>query len=90
MRTIGSMVAVAASAGGLDALARVLSALRADYRAPIAVVQHRGARVTDSLAKLLRNKTSLQVRTAVDGEVVEARDGVYPPSRAPRAEQVRR
>jgi two-component system chemotaxis response regulator CheB len=72
MSTDGSVVAIAASAGGLDALAQVLSALPADFPAPVTLVQHRGTGGIGSLATVLRKKTVLEVRNAVDGEMVEA------------------
>jgi two-component system, chemotaxis family, protein-glutamate methylesterase/glutaminase len=54
------LVAIGASAGGLDALLRVLAPLPLRYPLPIAVVLHRGAD-EDGLAALLRENLSLQV-----------------------------
>jgi two-component system chemotaxis response regulator CheB len=71
MRTNGCAVAVAASAGGLEAIAEVLSALPATFEAPVAVVQHRRPGGVGSLATFLSKKTALEVFSAVDGQMLE-------------------
>src|SRR4051812_21895336 len=71
MRTDGCAVAIAASAGGLEAIAQVLSALPANFPAPVALVQHRRPGGVSSLATFLGKKTALRVRNAADGELVE-------------------
>jgi two-component system chemotaxis response regulator CheB len=71
MRTHGCAVAIAASAGGLEAIAQVLSALPANFPAPVALVQHRRPGGVSSLATFLGKKTALRVRNAADGELVE-------------------
>jgi two-component system chemotaxis response regulator CheB len=61
------LIVIGTSAGGLDALKRVLGKLPADFSAPVLVVMHIGAR--DSiLPSLLRKVCALQVRHARDGE----------------------
>src|SRR3954464_4669693 len=72
MRTEGSVVAIAASAGGLNAVVQVLSALPIDFPAPVAVVQHRRPAGSSSLATVLRKNTLLKVRNALDGEILDA------------------
>src|SRR3954464_1536512 len=72
MRKDRCAVAVAASAGGLEAIAQVLSALPAKFGAPVTLVQHRRPGGAGSLATFLSKKTALRVRNAVDGEILEA------------------
>lgn len=66
------MVVMAASAGGLNALSRILSTLPADFPVPIAVVQHRSAKPPHLLSKVLGRKTELHVKDAAEGESVLA------------------
>lgn len=64
---IDRLVVVGASAGGVDALKRVLGRLPADFPAPVLVVMHVGSR--DSLLPaLLTRACALPVRHARDGE----------------------
>jgi two-component system, chemotaxis family, protein-glutamate methylesterase/glutaminase len=69
-----SLVVVAASAGGLDALSRILSQLPPTFPAALAIVQHRGLSYPHLLADILRQRTRLRVRNAEDGD--EARPGI--------------
>ena len=62
------VVALAASAGGLGALSEVLSALPADFRAAIVLVQHLDPRHRSLMAEILGRRCPLQVRQAVDGD----------------------
>lgn len=64
----GRIVAMAASAGGLNSLREVLAGLSADFPAPILIVQHRGAAAPEMLAQLLGGATPLTVRNAYPGE----------------------
>jgi two-component system, chemotaxis family, protein-glutamate methylesterase/glutaminase len=64
------IVAVAASAGGLNALSELLSPLPADFAAAIAVVQHLDPRHRSLLATILSRRTALRVKEAGDGEPV--------------------
>lgn len=63
------LVVIGASAGGLDALKRVLSALPPGFPAVVLVVMHIGARES-KLPSLLRKHCALQVRHARDGELL--------------------
>ena len=65
---VPAVVAVAASAGGIAALSKVLGALTADYPVPVLVVQHLSPRHETVLAELLGHRTALRVRLARDGE----------------------
>jgi two-component system chemotaxis response regulator CheB len=62
------IVAMAASAGGLTALSRVLAALPADFPAVIVVVQHLDPRHRSLMADILSRRTALQVKQAREGE----------------------
>jgi two-component system chemotaxis response regulator CheB len=76
------VVAVASSAGGLNALSHVLAPLQADFPAAIAVVQHLDPRHRSLIADILSRRTKLRVKQAEDGEHVEG-GTVYiaPPNR---------
>jgi len=65
------IVALAASAGGLQALSQVLSGLPADFPAPVVVVQHLDPRHRSLMAQILGRRTPLQVKQAQGGEALE-------------------
>jgi two-component system, chemotaxis family, protein-glutamate methylesterase/glutaminase len=67
------VVAIGASAGGVEALHVVLSALPAEFPAPVLVVQHMDPRHKSMLAGLLARRCLLQVKQAVPRE--ELRSG---------------
>lgn len=62
------IVALAASAGGLSALTRVLSALPGDFPAALLIVQHVDPRHRSLMAEILARRTRLEVTEAQDGE----------------------
>ena len=62
------MVALVASAGGIDALAQVLAPLPDDLPATVLVVMHQQPDRVSRLASLLDRHTALPVRVAVDGD----------------------
>jgi two-component system, chemotaxis family, protein-glutamate methylesterase/glutaminase len=66
------IVVVAASAGGLDALSRILSDLPSTFPAAVAVVQHRAMSSPHLLAEILRQRTRLMVKDAEAGDDVGA------------------
>jgi two-component system, chemotaxis family, protein-glutamate methylesterase/glutaminase len=66
------IVVVAASAGGIGALTSVLSALPADFPAPIVVVQHLSRDHPSMLAGILDRRSPLTVQEAQDGETLRA------------------
>ncbi len=68
------IIVVAASAGGLDALSRILSQLPASFPAALAIVQHRALSSPHLLAEILRQRTKLTVKDAADCD--EPRPGV--------------
>lgn len=63
-----AIIGLVASAGGLNALSRVLSRLPPDFPVAIAVVQHLDPRHRSLLAGILGRRTPLQVRQASDGD----------------------
>ncbi len=66
------IVALAASAGGLAALSKVLGALPAEFPTPIAVVQHLDPRHRSLMAEILGKRTPLEVRQAQEGDELHA------------------
>jgi two-component system, chemotaxis family, protein-glutamate methylesterase/glutaminase len=73
-------VALAASAGGLNALGSVLGGLPAEFSVPVVAVEHLQPDHASYLPKLLDRRTALSVRPAADGERLEAgRVYVAPP-----------
>lgn len=66
------LVVVGASLGGLKAVGTVLAGLPADFRLPVAVVQHRSPEVGDTLRFVLQDRCALQVREAEDKLAIAA------------------
>jgi two-component system, chemotaxis family, protein-glutamate methylesterase/glutaminase len=73
-----SVVVMAASAGGLTAFSRIVSALPGDFPAPVVLVQHLCQDSPSVLAEILGGCTPLRVRQAADGDVL-LRGTVYTP-----------
>lgn len=65
-----NVVALAASAGGLQAISTILSALPADFPAAILVVLHISPTYPSKLAEILSQRTALQVKPAATGDVL--------------------
>ncbi|HLR14551.1 MAG TPA: chemotaxis response regulator protein-glutamate methylesterase [Bacillota bacterium] len=66
-----SLFAIGTSTGGPRALQAVLTALPADFHAPIVIVQHMPAQFTKSLADRLHALSSIQVKEAEHGELLQ-------------------
>lgn len=64
------VVAVAASAGGLGALRKLLGALPADFPAAVAITQHLDPHHPSHLAAILARSTPLVVKQAAAGDVL--------------------
>ncbi len=62
------IVAIGASAGGPAALAKILSQLKADFPAPIVIVQHVDIQFAEGLAVWLDGQSPLEVRLAREGD----------------------
>lgn len=73
-----SLVVIGSSSGGPQALATILSALPADFPAPIVIAQHIDAKFVEELCTWLSRQTPLRVRIAryndslIPGEVLLA------------------
>ena len=82
LRSDFDIIALAASAGGLTALSRVLSSLPPDFQIPIVVVQHLDPRHRSLMADILNRRTNLRVKEAEDGEkLAPATVYVAPPNK---------
>ena len=66
------IVAIGVSTGGPNALACMMPKIPPDLGAPILIVQHMPPLFTRSLANSLNSKCALEVREAVDGELVQS------------------
>jgi two-component system, chemotaxis family, protein-glutamate methylesterase/glutaminase len=76
------IVAIAASAGGLSALSRVLADLTASFPVPVVVLQHLDPRHRSLTADILSRRTSLLVKEAEADDILEAgRVYIAPPNR---------
>jgi len=64
------IVALAASAGGLQALSRVLSGLSASFAAATVVLLHLDPRHRSLIADILGRRTALKVKEAREGDVL--------------------
>jgi len=65
------VVAMVASAGGIQALQRALSSLDAGLQAAVIVLLHLQPARPSMLAQVLARSTTMPVREAVDGETIE-------------------
>jgi len=68
VRSPFDVVAIASSAGGLNALSEVLSALPANFPVAIVVVQHLDPRHRSLMAEILSRRTRLPVKQAEEGD----------------------
>src|SRR6516162_9683447 len=66
------VVAIAASTGGPNALAELVTAFPPDWSVPLVIVQHMPPAFTTQLAQRLTEKSRLRVREGADGEAVSA------------------
>jgi two-component system, chemotaxis family, protein-glutamate methylesterase/glutaminase len=62
------VVALVCSAGGLDAVTRIVAGLPRDFPAAVVVLRHQDPLARDCLARLLGTRTVLPVTTACDGD----------------------
>ncbi|MGI4789456.1 MAG: chemotaxis protein CheB [Janthinobacterium lividum] len=65
------IVAIGTSAGGLNAVSVILSALPASFPAPILVVQHLSPEFPSRLASILSSLTDLRVKEAAEGDCLQ-------------------
>ncbi|MEH2444955.1 MAG: chemotaxis protein CheB [Nostoc sp.] len=64
------IVAIAASAGGVSALIKVLSTLPAEFTAAIAIVQHLSPQHPSLMAEILSWHTAIRVKQAEEGDIL--------------------
>lgn len=62
------LVALGASTGGPEALARIVETFPADFPAAVVIIQHIGADFAPSLVRWLQERACLRVRLAGDGD----------------------
>jgi two-component system chemotaxis response regulator CheB len=76
------IVALASSAGGINALTQVLSALPEGFPVPVVIVQHLDPRHRSLLADMLSRRTQLRVKQAEEGDLMAGSSAyVAPPNR---------
>ncbi len=75
------VVGIGASAGGVDALSRLISTLPADFPHAILIVLHLPPTGRSLLASILDRLTPLHVATAQEGDVIEAGKVFVAPAR---------
>lgn len=73
------VVALASSAGGLDALTQVLAPLPGDFPAAIVIVQHLSPTRPSLMAQLLNRQTQLRVKEAAVGDQLQAGTALIAP-----------
>lgn len=64
------IIVVGTSAGGLNALTRVLSVLPTDIAAALLVVQHLDPTHKSFMAEILQRRITMSIREAADGETI--------------------
>lgn len=74
------VLALVSSTGGLDALARVLGPLPADFPAAVIAMQHTDPSHASELAGILDRKTDLPVRPATTGAELVPGEVLVPPA----------
>jgi two-component system chemotaxis response regulator CheB len=70
-RNLGGIVAIAASAGGVWALGRLLSRLPADFPVPVVIVQHLSPDYESRMAQILQKRTAMEVKQAEEGDKLQ-------------------
>jgi two-component system, chemotaxis family, protein-glutamate methylesterase/glutaminase len=68
------LVVVAASAGGVQALMKLVAALPADFALPVVIVQHVDPRHRSLLVEILSRRARLRVRHAEEGTILTVGD----------------
>ena len=68
----GGLLVIGGSAGALDALLRILPALRTDLPVPVIIILHRRQDADSTLSQVLNHYAALPVREAGDKDPLEA------------------
>ena len=71
-RSFSQLVVVGSSAGGIEALSQLVSALPEEFPAPIVIAQHLDPERKSHLEQILSRRSTLPVKTLVDNEPLEA------------------
>lgn len=71
VKSKAEIVGIGISTGGPNALTKMIPMLPAGLKAPVLIVQHMPPLFTASLANSLNNKSSLEVKEAEDGDIIE-------------------
>lgn len=81
-KSFSQLVVVGSSAGGIEAISELVSALPEDFPAPIVLAQHLDPERESNLGEILSRRSALPVRTVVlrPGDGHEGR-GLHPPER---------
>lgn len=66
----GYVVAIGASAGGLDAILELIAELPADLAAPVVIAVHSDK--SSKLTEILRSRSTLQIKRVEDGETLRS------------------
>ena len=74
MATESQLVVIGSSAGGIEALSRVVASLPSDFPAPIVIAQHLDPRRPSHLGEILARHATLPIRIVEDTTALE--DGV--------------
>lgn len=75
-----SVVAICASAGGLNAISQVLSALPADFPAAVTLVQHSSRNFPSMLPDILSRRIALSVKQAEEKDVLQPKQVYIAPN----------
>jgi two-component system chemotaxis response regulator CheB len=67
-----SAVVIGSSAGGINVLTPMLSALPPDYAIPVIVIQHRANEQTELLEEVLQHKCKIRIKQADEKEKIRA------------------
>ena len=71
-KSFSQLVVIGSSAGGIDALSKLVSTLPEDFPAPIVLAQHLDPERESSLNEILTRRSTLPVRTVADKEPLDA------------------
>lgn len=71
-RGTSGIVAITASAGGVEALSKVLSGLPPDFPVPIVVVQHMSPHHPSMLPEILARRCAIAVKQAEEGDALKS------------------
>lgn len=78
-RIKAEIVGIGISTGGPRALSQMMPKIPPDINVPILIVQHMPPIFTQSLAKSLDSKCEIEVREAIDGEIVQSNRALIAP-----------